>query len=181
MAQWKIDPAHSSAEFTVKHMMITTVRGNFSGIEGVISFDMDNPAAASVEATIPADTIDTGVEDRNNHLKSPDFFDVATYPTLSFKSLDLKLHDDKSGTLTGQLTMQGVTQKVTLDVAYIGESSNPMTGDRTVGFEASTKLNREDFGLTWNVALESGGVLVSKDVKVSLDIQAVLVQEAEAV
>lgn len=177
MSQWKIDPLHTSANFTAKHMMITTVRGGFADVNGMIEFDPENPAGSSVTATIPTATIDTGVEDRNNHLKSADFFDVENYPSIEFKSTGLDLDSDTSGTLTGELTMHGVTREVKLDVAFIGESKNPMTGDRTVGFEASTKIDREDFGLTWNVALETGGVLVSKEIKINLEVQAMLVEE----
>lgn len=181
MPTWKIDTAHSTANFSVKHMMITTVRGRFNNVEGSIHFDPDNPAAGSVEATIDVASINTNAPDRDNHLRSADFFDVETYPTITFKSTNIDVSGDDEATITGELTMHGVTKTVTLDVEYLGESSNPMSGDRTIGFEASTKLNREEFGLNWNVALESGGVLVGKDVKVALDIQAVLVPETEAV
>lgn len=177
MSQWNIDPAHTSAEFSVKHMMITTVRGGFSGVEGVITYDPANLAASAVTATIPAASIDTGVTDRNNHLKSADFFDVETFPTIEFRSTGFEAATDTSGTLTGELTMHGITREVKINVEYIGESKNPMTGDRTIGFEGTTTINREDFDLTWNVALETGGVLVGKEIKIMLGVQAVLVQE----
>lgn len=176
MAVWNFDKTHSSANFSVRHMMVTTVRGSFSDMNGVLNFDPANPAAASVEATIQAASISTGVADRDNHLRSADFFDVEKFPTLTFKSTGVKLNDSNSGVVTGDLTIKDVTRPVTLEVEYLGEQPSPF-GDRRVGFSASTKINREDFGLTWNVALETGGVLVSKDIKIELDLQAVLAAE----
>lgn len=176
MATWKIDGAHTSANFSVRHMMVTTVRGNFDDVSGAIEFDPANPAAASVEANINAASINTGVNDRDNHLRSGDFFDVAQFPTITFKSTGLKLSDNTSGVLTGDLTIRNVTKSVNLDVEFLGEQNSPF-GDKRVGFSANTKINREEFGLTWNVALEAGGVLVSKDIKIELDVQAILVTE----
>jgi polyisoprenoid-binding protein YceI len=176
MAVWNFDKTHSSANFSVRHMMVTTVRGSFSDMDGVLNFDPANPAAASVEATIKAASINTGVADRDNHLRSADFFDVEKFPTLTFKSTSVKLNDNNSGVVTGDLTIKDVTRPVTLEVEYLGEQPSPF-GDRRVGFSATTKINREDFGLTWNVALETGGVLVSKDIKIELDLQAVLATE----
>lgn len=176
MTQWNIDAAHSSADFTVKHMMISTVRGSFSDVAGVISFDPENPGAASVEATINVTSIDTGMADRDNHLRSADFFNVETYPTITFKSTGVRAGSASEASITGDLTIAGVTREVTMEVEFNGTGKNPY-GMTVAGFAASTKINREDFGLTWNVALEAGGVLVSKEVKIMLDVQAVLVTE----
>lgn len=173
MSTWIIDPAHSSVEFSVRHMMVTTVRGSFGEFSGRIEFDPERPEQASVEAVIQAASINTGTADRDAHLRSADFFDVEQFPTLTFKSTRVEAQDSTQAKIHGELTMHGVTQPVTLDVQFLGEQKNPFTGTATVGFEASTAVNRENFGLTWNQALESGGVLVSKEVKISLDVQAV--------
>ncbi len=176
MAQWNIDPAHSSADFTVRHMMVTNVRGSFGNLSGTINFDPENPGASSVEATIDVATINTGVEDRDNHLRSADFFEVEKYPNITFKSTDVEVTGDNSAKITGDLTIRDVTNPVVLDVDFLGQGGSPF-GDTRAGFEATTKIDREAFGLTWNQALETGGVLVGKDIKVSLDIQGVLVTE----
>lgn len=178
MARWQIDNAHSTAEFTVRHMMITTVRGSFGQISGVIEFDPENPSAASVEAEIQTDSISTGVADRDAHLRSADFFDVEKFPTITFKSTRVEAASAESARVIGDLTMHGVTKEVALDVNFAGQGVNPY-GQTVAGFDANTKIDREEFGLTWNVALEAGGVLVSRDVKISLEVQAVLVTETE--
>lgn len=176
MAQWNLDPAHSSADFTVRHMMVTNVRGSFGNLSGTINFDPENIGASSVEATIDVATINTGVEDRDNHLRSADFFEVEKYPNITFKSTDVQVTGDNSAKITGDLTIRDVTNPVVLDVDFLGQGGSPF-GDTRAGFEATTKIDREAFGLTWNQALETGGVLVGKDIKVSLDIQGVLVTE----
>ena len=178
MAQWNLDPAHSSADFTVRHMMVTNVRGSFGNLSGTINFDPGNLGASSVDATIDVATINTGVADRDNHLRSADFFEVEKYPNITFKSTDVEVTGDDSAKVTGDLTIRDVTNSVVLDVEFLGQGGSPF-GDTRAGFEATTKINREAFGLTWNQALESGGVLVGKDIKVSLNIQGVLVTEAE--
>ncbi len=178
MAQWNLDPAHSSADFTVRHMMVTNVRGSFGNLSGTINFDPDNLGASSVDATIDVATVNTGVADRDNHLRSADFFEVEKYPNITFKSTDVEVTGDDSAKVTGDLTIRDVTNSVVLDVEFLGQGGSPF-GDTRAGFEATTKINREAFGLTWNQALESGGVLVGKDIKVSLNIQGVLVTEAE--
>jgi polyisoprenoid-binding protein YceI len=177
MAQWNIDNAHSAADFTVRHMMVTNVRGTFGELSAVINFDPANLAEASVEATINVASINTGVEDRDNHLRSADFFEVEKYPNITFKSTSSEITGENSAKVTGDLTIRDVTKSVTLDVEFLGQVASPY-GDTRAGFEANVKINREDFGLTWNQALEAGGVLVGKDVKISLDIEAVLVAEA---
>jgi polyisoprenoid-binding protein YceI len=177
MATWKLDSAHTSANFSARHMMITTVRGGFKNVTGTIVYDPQNPAASSVEAVIDATTIDSGVADRDNHLKSPDFLDVANYPTITFKSTKVEPNaDGTQAKVTGDLTIRGVTRPVVLDVEYLGQGKSPF-GTTNIGFTASTKINREDFGLTWNVALETGGWLVGKDITLNLDVEAILVEE----
>lgn len=176
MSTWNLDIAHTSAEFAVKHMMFATVRGSFSGISGTVEFDPDNPAAASVEAIIPAASVNTGTPDRDNHLRSADFFDVANHPNITFKSTKVVARDANHAQVTGDLTMRGVTRAVVLDVEFLGTGKNPW-GMQIAGFVATTTINREDFGLTWNQVLETGGVLVGKDIKIELNAQAILVTE----
>lgn len=179
MATWNLDSAHSSADFKVRHMMVTNVNGTFGSLEGTIEFDADNPGDASVEATIDAASISTGAEDRDNHLRSGDFFEVEKYPNITFKSTDVNVTGDNTAEVTGDLTIRDVTKSITLDVTLVGVMENSPFGDTRAGFEATTTINREDFGLTWNQALESGGVLVSKEVKISLEAQGVLATEEE--
>ncbi len=171
-SEWQIDPAHSSAEFAVRHMMVSTVKGVFRGLSGSIRLAADNLGDSQVSAEIDAATIDTGVTDRDNHLRSPDFFDVASFPKLLFRSTRIEAEDDDSGTMNGELTMHGVTQPVALDVTYLGEIKDPW-GNRRRGFAAETTLSRKDFGMTWNKVLDAGGVLVGDKVKVTLNIEAV--------
>ena len=178
MATWNFDPTHTSASFSARHMMVTTVRGRFAPPTGKLVFDPANPQAAYVEAVLDTKSIDTGVEDRDKHLRSADFLDVENYPTITFKSTKVELDGDSSAKVYGDLTVRGVTREVVLDVDYLGQNTDPWGGTR-VGFEGSTKINREDFGLTWNVALETGGVLVGKDIKINLDVEAILVPETE--
>lgn len=178
MAIWNIDPAHTQVNFSVKHMMVSTVRGTFSDVNGSIQFDPANPASGSVEVTIDPNTIYTGAADRDNHLRSPDFFDVVNYPTVSFKSTTVQVTGDNKGKISGDLTIRDVTKPVTLDVTFDGEGVDPW-GNKRVGFTGETQINREDFGLTWNQALEAGGVLVGKDIKLSLEVQAVLASVTE--
>ena len=168
---WTIDQAHSNVEFAVKHMMFTTVKGRFGGVEGQIELNENDLADSFVNVTIDASTVDTRDEKRNAHLRSADFFDVETHPTLTFKSTKVQAKGDDDFKVTGDLTMHGVTKPVVLDVEQTGRGKNPW-GQEVIGFEAKTKINRKDFGLNWNAALESGGVLVSDDVKISIDIEA---------
>lgn len=171
MSTWNIDPVHSTAEFTVRHMMISKVRGQFAGPTGTITFDAANPSAASVEASVDASTVDTQVADRNNHLKSADFFDVETYPTITFKSTAVESVNDTHAKVSGDLTIKDVTKSIVLDAEFYGIQSNPQSDH--AGFYATTVIDREDFGLTWNMALEAGGVLVSKEVTLELSVQAI--------
>jgi polyisoprenoid-binding protein YceI len=182
MAKWTFDLAHTSADFSARHMMITTVRGGFKNVTGSIDFDPTNPAAASVEAVIDTTSMSsTGVADRDNHLKSPDFLDIANFPTITFKSTKVEPSSDgQSAKVTGDLTIKDVTRPVTLDVDFLGQVNSPF-GDVRAGFAGSTKINREDFGLTWNMALEAGGWLVGKDITINLEVEAILVPEPAAV
>lgn len=182
MAQWNLDPAHTAAEFSARHMMITTVRGGFRNITGTINYDPDNPAAASVEAVIDVNTFtSTGIQQRDDHLRSADFLDIANYPTITFKSTKVEPKGDgKHGKVTGDLTIRGVTRPVTLNVEFLGQAKDPWGGTR-IGFHATTRINREDWGLNWNMALEAGGWLVGKDVTLNVDVEAVLAAEPAAV
>lgn len=176
MATWQIDPFHTNVEFTVRHMMVSTVRGKFEKVTGTISFDPADPSAAAVEAVIETASINTGVTDRDNHLRSADFFEVESFPTLTFKSKRVEPAGDQQAKIVGDLTIRGITREVTLNVEFLGTMGSPF-GDTRAGFVASGSINREDFGLTWNQALEAGGVLVSKDVRMELNVQAVLQTE----
>ena len=178
MANWTLDPAHTNVSFSARHMMVTTVRGSFAPPTGKLEFDPEHPENSSVEAVIDTTTVSTGVEDRDNHLRSADFLDVANFPTMTFKSTKIDVTSDDEARITGDLTIRGVTHPVTLAVEYLGALNSPF-GDKRAGFAATTKINREDWGLTWNVAVEAGGVLVSKDIKISIDVEAVLQTETE--
>ncbi len=169
---WKIDPAHSHVEFAVRHLMITTVRGRFGGVQGTVVTDDVDPARAEVEVTIDVNSIDTREAQRDAHLKSADFFDAAKYPILTFKSTGVKDVTGDRFMLAGNLTMHGVTREVTLDVTAEGRGKDPWGGERA-GYSATTKINRSDFGLTWNQVLETGGIAVGDEIKISLDLELV--------
>jgi polyisoprenoid-binding protein YceI len=169
---WTIDPTHSLVEFSGKHMMFTTVKGRFRDVQGTIALDQADLASSSVEVEIRADSIDSGVDQRDGHLKSPDFLDVENNPTITFKSTSVRPLGSDRARVAGDLTIRGTTRPVELDVAYEGLGTSPW-GKEVVGFSARTELNRKDFGLTWNVALEAGGFLVSETVKIQLEVQAV--------
>ena len=168
---WKIDPAHTSVEFAVRHMMITTVKGRFTGVDGSVTIDEAQSSAARVDVTIDAASIDTREPQRDTHLKSGDFFDVEKFPTLTFRGTRID-GDAQAFQLTGDLTIHGVTRPITLDVTHEGRGKDPWGGER-VGYSATGKLRRGDYGLTWNAALETGGFLVGDEVKISLDIELV--------
>lgn len=179
MSTWKLDPVHTSAGFSVRHMMISTVRSQFKNVNGTLEFDPENPQVASVEAIIDVkEMASTGVEDRDNHLLSPDFLDADNYPQITFKSTSVEIVGENEGKVIGNLTIHDVTKEVTLNVEYLGQTQNPY-GMTVAGFIGTTKINREDFGLTWNMALEAGGVMVGKDIKIELDVEAILQTETE--
>ena len=167
---WKIDPTHSAVEFSVRHLMITTVRGRFTGVDGKVVNDASDPSKSSVEVVIDPATIDTREPQRDAHLRSADFFDVEKFPTLTFRSTGVEGRLGESFKLTGDLTIHGVTRPVVLDVTSEGQIKDAWGGLRS-GFTATTRIKRSEFGLTWNQALETGGFLVSDEVKVSLDIE----------
>ena len=172
---WAIDPAHSQVEFTARHMMITKVRGRFSDVNGTVTLDEAAPSRSLVEVDIDAASIDTRQEDRDTHLRSADFLDAEAYPKLTFRSKrveDLRLEQGAEFRVIGDLTIRGVTKEVALDVEYGGTGGDPWGGER-VAFSATTKIDRREFGLEWNQALETGGVLVGNDVTIDIEAQAV--------
>jgi len=173
---YTFDKAHTTVGFEVRHI-VTNVGGKFQEFSGTIKVDRATPEASSVEFTIRADSVFTNEPKRDAHLKSPDFFDVATYPTISFRSTSVKPDGKGSWLVTGDLTMRGVTKQVTLPVTFLGEGKDPW-GNEKVGFETSTTLNRQDFGISWNKALDQGGVLVGDEVKVQVSVEANKVKQA---
>jgi polyisoprenoid-binding protein YceI len=168
---WKLDPAHSVAEFKVKHMMISNVKGSFSGLSGTLALDETDYTHSKVEVDIPVATLSTGDPQRDGHLKSADFFDAETSPTIIFKSTNIDSKGGANYAVTGDLTIHGVTKPVTLAVEDVSEPSKDPWGNHRIGLSASTKINRKDFGLTWNSPLETGGVLVGEDVTINLEVQ----------
>ena len=170
--QWKIDPMHSEADFAIKHMAISTVHGSFHGLSGVITFDPADVAKSSVEATIPVDTVDTGVAARDNDLKSPRFFDAAQFPTMTFKSTSVHKADDHYD-VAGNLTLHGVTKPVVLKLEELGKEETGMDKKSVHrGFTATTTINRQDFGLAFNGTLSSGDAVLSNEIKIEIDIDA---------
>jgi polyisoprenoid-binding protein YceI len=172
-ATYEIDPAHSSAQFTVKHMMISNVHGQFSKVAGTLEFNDSNPAMASVKATIDASTVNTQEPKRDEHLKSPDFLDVAKFPNITFQSTSFRKVENGKYKVAGDLTIHGVTKRVVLDVdGPTAEVKDPW-GNARVGINGTTKISRSDYGLTWNKALEAGGVLVGDEVTITLEVEFV--------
>jgi polyisoprenoid-binding protein YceI len=170
---WELDPAHTHVEFGVKHLMIATVRGRFSGVTGTVVVPQDDFSRAQVEATIGIASIDTHEPQRDGHLKSPDFFDVDKYPTMTFKSRLVEAsRDTNQYRLVGDLTLHGVAKEIALEVTLEGMATDPYENSRA-GFSATGKINRKDFGLGWNQLLETGGVVVGEEVKISIDAQVV--------
>lgn len=175
---WNFDPSHTAAEFSARHMMMSTVRGRFAPPTGTLVFDPENPAATEVTAEIDLASVDTGFADRDNHLRSPDFFDVQNYPKMTFKSTNVQVTGDNTAKLTGDLTIRNVTKPVTFDVEFLGVGTSPW-GQKVAGFTATGKIDREAWDLTWNVALETGGWLVGKEIKIMLEVEAIAVTEQE--
>jgi polyisoprenoid-binding protein YceI len=169
---WMIDPVHSHVEFSVRHMMIAKVRGSFEQFSGSVEFDEQNPTASRVEVTIDTNSINTRDEKRDGHLKSPDFLDSANYPTMTFVSRNIEIVDAENGRIIGDLTIRGVTREVVLEVEYNGQSLAPW-GTTSAGFSGKTKINRHEWGLTWNVALETGGVLVGDEITIGIELEIV--------
>lgn len=168
---WKIDPGHAEVAFVGRHFMVTKVRGRFTGVAGDIVIAED-PAASSVSVVIQMDTVDSGDKTRDDHLRSGDLFEVSTYPTATFRSTSVSWKGT-SGAVSGDLTIKGVTRRVDLATTLQGQVRDPWGNERAI-FSAHTKINREDFGVTWNMVLESGGLLVSKEISIELELEAIL-------
>jgi polyisoprenoid-binding protein YceI len=180
---WEIDASHSQVTFSLKHMMVSTVRGQFKVLSGHLHIDEQNPQNSWVEAQVDAASIDTRDERRDGHLRSPDFFDAQNYPTLTFKSTRIERVSGNEYNVTGDLTIRGVTHPVTFKAEYYGQGKNPW-GFTVAGLSAKTKISRKDWNLNWNQALETGGWLVSDEVTIEIDLETVQkpaeVQEAGA-
>ena len=173
ISTWNIDPVHSVAEFKVKHMMISNVKGQFTGVSGSLKLDETELTNSVIEATIDAASVNTREEQRDAHLKSADFFDVEKFPTLAFKSSKVTRKGDGELAVEGELTIHGVSRKVTFDVEGPTTPGKDPWGNTRIGISATTKINRKDYGLTWNAALETGGILVGEEVTITLDVQFV--------
>jgi len=171
---YKLDPRHSAAQFAVTHLMISTVRGEFHAVNGSVNVDDSDITKSSVDVTIDASTVDTREPDRDKDLKSPNFFDVAKYPTITFKSTKVENGAPDHLKVTGDLTMHGVTKSVVLDVTVPKPPIKDPWGLQRTAVSGATKLNRQDFGMTWNKALDSGGVVVSDNVDITLDVEMIV-------
>ena len=170
--KYQLDPAHSAARFSIRHMMISNVRGHFAKLSGVILYDAENPENSSVEASIDASSITTGDTQRDGHLKSADFLDVEHFPALTFRSKSISTSND-GGKVKGDLTIHGVSREVVLDVEDLAPEAKDPWGNFRIGGIAKTKINRKDFGLSWNSALETGGVLVGDEAKIEIDFEGI--------
>ena len=170
---WNLDPAHSTAEFKVRHLAISWVKGKFTGLTGTLTLHESDHTYSAVEAAIEVATIHTGAEDRDNHLKSADFFDAAQFPTITFKSTSITPWGKGRFAVSGDLTIHGVTKPATFTVEDFSDPTRDPWGKHRVGIEAIAKINRKDFGLTWNATLEAGNVLVGEEVTITLDVQFV--------
>ena len=168
---WKLDPTHTAVEFSAKHLMISTVKGRIADIEGTIYADEQEPTNSLVEVTLNAASIDTRTDQRDNHLRSADFLHVERFPAIRFRSTKVE-GDREEFQLTGDLTIRDVTKPITLDVTFEGQTKDPWGGER-IGFSAKGKIDRRDFGLTWNQLLETGGVAVGNEIKINVEVEAV--------
>lgn len=180
MAKWFFEPGHTAAEFCARHMMVTCVRGHFKDVHGTLDFDPDDPAATSLDVTIDAKKLWSGEPARDEHLKSADFLDVENHPTIRFRGKGVELTGAMEGKLAGELTIRGVTKPATLDVRFLGQWQTPWwedgvdKGPKTrAGFLATTRINRKDFGVSWNGALDRGGVVVGDEIEITLDAEAI--------
>jgi polyisoprenoid-binding protein YceI len=169
--KWAIDTAHSSVDFSLRYMMIANVKGAFHNFNATIEADPTDLTTATIEFTIETSSVDTRNKDRDGHLVSADFFDVENYPTMTFRATNIEKTDDSEYNVTGDLTLHGVTKPETFAVTFEGQGKDPW-GNEKAGFSATGTVNRSDYGLTWNAALETGGVLVGDKVKINLQIQA---------
>jgi len=175
MKKWSIDPDHSAARFSIRHFMIANVEGLFSQLKGEIQFDPDDPALLSVECEIDVKTLTTGLSERDNHLLSPDYFDAEKYPKMNFNGSRVEPLGDNRGKLTGDLTIRGIQRPVTLDFEFFGPVKSPFSGITCIGFSAAGTVNREDYGMTWNAAMEAGGVVTAREVRIHMEIEADLI------
>ncbi len=181
MAKWVFEPGHTAAEFCARHMMVTWVRGCFKNIEGTMEFDPENPLTFSVEAEIDAASLWSGDEDRDGHLRQSDFLDVENHPKITFSGDQIQLTSTNDFKVIGDLTIRGITRKVSLGVRYLGQWDTPFWEDGVdkgpiprVGFVAETTISRHDFGVSWNATMDRGGVVVSDDVLITIDVEALL-------
>jgi polyisoprenoid-binding protein YceI len=172
-SSWNIDPTHSVAEFKIRHLMISNVKGSFPKVSGVLTLDEANPENSSIEASIDVASIETRDAGRDTHLKSADFFDVEKFPTMTFKSTQVNSTGAREGTVEGDLTIRDVTQKVTFKVEGPTAATKDPWGNTRVGISATTKISRKEFGLTWSAPMEAGGVLVGDEVTITLDVEFV--------
>lgn len=168
---WNVDTVHSTVGFSVRHMMISNVKGTFNEFDGNIKLDPTDLTDASIEFTIDARSVDTRMSDRDDHLRSADFFDVENHPNLTFRATEIKKISEDNYDMTGDFTIRGTTKPVTFDLTFEGMAKDPMSGDEAAGFTGRTKINRKDFGLTWNAALEAGGFVVGDEIKINIEIQ----------
>jgi polyisoprenoid-binding protein YceI len=169
---WAIDPAHTTVEFSVKHMMVSTTKGRFSGVSGTLVIDEQDPTRSHAEVTIEASTVDTHEERRDTHLRSADFFNVEVHPQITFESTRIVPESATEYKVYGELTILGVSREVVLKTEYNGQNKTPW-GTEVIGFTAETKISRKDWGLTYNAALETGGWLVGDDIKIHLEVEAI--------
>jgi polyisoprenoid-binding protein YceI len=177
---WNIDPAHSEIQFVVRHMMLSKVRGQFEKFNGTVNLDENNPANTTVDIQIEVNSVNTRDAKRDGHLRSPDFFNAEAHPYMTFKSSRVELLDPQNARLVGDLTIRDVTRQVVLNVEHLGMVKNPW-GLTTAGFAASTKISRKDWGLTWNMALESGGFLVGDEIEINIELELVKQPEGQPV
>ncbi len=181
MPKWIFEPGHTAAEFCVRHMMVTWVRGTFKNIDGTMQFDPEDPVDSSVEVEIDAGSLWSGDEDRDGHLRHSDFLDVERHPKIRFSGDRVQLSSANDFKVTGDLTIRGITREVTLDVRYLGKWDTPFWEDGVdkgpmtrAGFVAHTTIDRHEFGVTWNSAMDKGGVVVGDDVRITIDVEALL-------
>ena len=177
---WNIDSSHSEIQFVVRHMMLSKVRGQFEKFTGTVNLDENNPASTTVEIQIEVNSINTRDAKRDGHLRSPDFFNAEVYPHMTFKSSRVEVLDPKHAHLIGDMTIRNITHPVTLNVEHLGMVKNPW-GMTSTGFTASTRINRKEWGLTWNMALESGGFLVGDEIEINIELELVKQPEMEPV
>jgi polyisoprenoid-binding protein YceI len=170
---WQIDPAHTNVEFTVRHMMISNVKGQFEKTSGTITTNGNDPTTAKIDATIDASSINTRVDKRDAHLKSPDFLDVEKFPTITFKSTKIEADGPNKWKVTGDLTLHGVTKPVVVEVESSGAPITDPSGKMRAGASATATISRKDFGIVWNKAMETGGVVVGDEVAISIDVEAI--------